>query len=390
MIESGYSDERMNIRQRICWLYAYDHRRDTILLHALRSLAVSGYEVFLMDRLTSRVASQYYNHIPLGRRLWRLGKPLFLLELSLAVARLRPIVLLTSMPDVAAAAWFSWHRHGTPIIYYPFELFGEEVPGPQSLGKRFWMRIERLLLRYVIQGLIVPNRERGEIYRVERGSRVEPVIVRNCAPYATYERQFNMHAKLGLSRSQRIVLYHGTFMSTRCLEQLIAASRLFPEDAVLVLMGQINGYWRNHLEPMIQQDGIAGRVLHFPWVSPDAVMQYVADADVGVVIYGKSTRNNYFCAPTKLHEFIMAGVPIVGSNWPYIRQIVDEYGIGVCFDPYDPASIASAVATVLAEPREAWNTRLESARQDLNWENEAKVFCSYVGHILNAGRRSMA
>jgi glycosyltransferase involved in cell wall biosynthesis len=97
----------------------------------------------------------------------------------------------------------------------------------------------------------------------------------------------------------------------------------------------------------------------------------VTDADVGVIIYDDSVRNNVFCEPGKLSDYISVGVPVVAPNFPTIGPVVQGRGLGLCFDGHSPEAIAATIAQVLAKPKSRWAPALRRACSELTWETQA-------------------
>jgi glycosyltransferase involved in cell wall biosynthesis len=129
---------------------------------------------------------------------------------------------------------------------------------------------------------------------------------------------------------------------------------------------------------LLQVPAIRDRVSVLPWVKPDQVMDYVAGADAGLIIYDDRTRNNYFCAPGKLSDYVLAQVPIVAPNFPSIGSVIERYRIGATFEVPEPRAIAQAITHVLSVPREMWRGALERAAQDLIWETQLPGFLTAV------------
>jgi glycosyltransferase involved in cell wall biosynthesis len=195
-------------------------------------------------------------------------------------------------------------------------------------------------------------------------------------------RSHLLRQRLGLGSTQRIVLYHGSLMAGRALPQLLRAAAHFDPETTLVMIGEQNDYYTDVLRPVQMSERLEKRVVFVPFVEPEEVLQYVASADLGVVIYENVNLNNYLCAPTKLYEFLMASVPVVVSAFPELLHFLREFPVGASFDPSDPESIASAVnATLRASPAERGlrAAAVQEARQIFTWERESAKLLHVFG-----------
>jgi glycosyltransferase involved in cell wall biosynthesis len=57
--------------------------------------------------------------------------------------------------------------------------------------------------------------------------------------------------------------------------------------------------------------------------------------------------------PVKLFEYMAAGVPVVASNFPLWKEIVEGNECGFCVDPRDTAAVAGAIRKIIGSPGEA-------------------------------------
>lgn len=93
---------------------------------------------------------------------------------------------------------------------------------------------------------------------------------------------------------------------------------------------------------------------------------------------------------TKMFEYMSAGVPVIASNFPLWRQILQSTGAGLVVDPLKPEEIRQAIEYVLSHPEEArsMGERGRAAvRERFNWEiEERKLLNVYAG--LNCFRRT--
>lgn len=89
--------------------------------------------------------------------------------------------------------------------------------------------------------------------------------------------------------------------------------------------------------------------------------------------------------PTKLYEYMSAGIPVVASNYPLLREIVEGYGCGLTVDPLDPAAIAWTIQWLLEHPQEAeemGKRGRQAVLQRYNWEQQAAVLKTLYQELL--------
>ena len=166
-------------------------------------------------------------------------------------------------------------------------------------------------------------------------------------------------------------------MPGRSLDLLIQSVQFFNPNIVLVFIGELNEYYRQVLLPEVEKNDLSEKVYFIPYIQPDQIMPYVVSADLGMVIYKNTNLNNYYCAPTKFYEYIMAEVPVIACNFPEILFTLQQYKIGLTFDPDDPKSIAQAVNQFLRLNEQEISEikqNLKKARDRYTWENESQTF----------------
>ena len=96
--------------------------------------------------------------------------------------------------------------------------------------------------------------------------------------------------------------------------------------------------------------------------------------DVGVCIF-KKTRNNFYALPTKLFEYMRAGLPIVASEFPLWKEIIQGANCGVCVNENNLEDICSKINYLLDHPEEAsilGKNGQHAVKQKYNWNIEEK------------------
>lgn len=268
-----------------------------------------------------------------------------------------------------------------PVVYHAHELYAEMHEKVRFA--HFWKFLERVLLRFVDR-IIVPEENRALIYFREYHTRKYPLIVRNCPPFMEPAGGTKLRDRLrerGIE-FDKIVLYQGLLDASRCIEELTAAMQHVDPRIVLVLLGGGFKEWRTPKEIV----RLKNNVIIVPRVPYDEVPGYTASADIGVLFYRNTCRNNYYCAPNKIHEYMMMGLPVITCDYPGIRKIVEQELVGLCVNPESPREIARAINSLAADAT-GYNAMrancLRVSRDVYNWEIEARKMSVEYFHLLN-------
>lgn len=367
--------------KHVVWLYYGDHLQHPFIRLGLSALRDVGFGVTVCDATTNWQSIKEYEHLtrywpewmPKGTWLQRRQYDLAVIKMVVRMFQQtivrRPGQVVATMPQAMLAAWVSSLLIGAKFIYYPFELYGEQSQ-KASLG---WALVEKLILKFGVDVIVTQNEARAQVYVQERGARVAPVIIHNYKPLVSVAQSDLLHRHLDLPSNTKIVLYEGYIMRGRWLDKLIAAAAYLSPDVRLVLMGP---GWDGYGKPLIAELELTDRVVAIPAVPQQDLLRYVTSADVGVIIYDGSIRNNYLCEPGKLSDYVIGGIPVVAPDFPTIGPVVRQYCIGQTFSDSSPECIAKTIQDVLSAPNTQWQTALENARQHLVWETQRPIFLS--------------
>jgi len=261
-------------------------------------------------------------------------------------------------------------QYGGKLVYDAHELTTElaYISRPEKV---VWRVLERFLIRRADK-VIATGSYRAK-YLAQKYKIVAPTVILNCPPLSATEMHNRaLREKLGIEDDTvPVILYQGVFIGGRGLDKLVLAAAHL-DRGVLVLMGW--GELEGELRRLVKKTGLEERVYFIEPVDPDQVVYYSMSASVGVVIYLYTSLNNYYATPNKLYEYIHAGLPVISSDFPALKEVVEGYGLGCTFDPEEPESIAEAINGVLTDEQRYDTMKknaLEAARI-FNWETESK------------------
>jgi glycosyltransferase involved in cell wall biosynthesis len=294
------------------------------------------------------------------------------------------LVVLQTQPDAT-------------LLYDSHEVFFESGRWAKSSA-----RIRRVLANWLEQpvlrraaALIAVNPQVIEELAKRYEIPTKRVITYNCPSLWNPEpRDTQLRDAIGVDVTANVILYHGGFTAKRGLEELLIAIRDPRLSAAhLAFLGY--GPLEEMLRSAAAEPALNGRVHVLKAVSPEVLDQWVSGADVGMCTVLPSTLNHRISTPNKLFESIAAGVPVVGSDFPTMREILLNNAAGplgaVC-DPTDPDAVAAAIDSILrlsATERAALRRRcIEAATATWNWEAQAEKLTDLYRTITSVPAKS--
>lgn len=210
-------------------------------------------------------------------------------------------------------------------------------------------------------------------------------VVRN-VPLRRQVREGPPLRELASLSDERIVMYTGRITSGRGLEETVDALAELPEHVVLVLLGYGDDLFVRQLHHRADRRGVAHRVRQVPPVTPDQVAAVASQADCALVAIEPVCLSYYYTLPNKLFEAIQAGLPVLASDLPDMRTIVEGYGIGRLFRTGRPGEVRDGLRALLADV-DAYKANAATAAAELTWERESRVLCRAYARLLATPHR---
>jgi glycosyltransferase involved in cell wall biosynthesis len=108
------------------------------------------------------------------------------------------------------------------------------------------------------------------------------------------------------------------------------------------------------------------------------------EADVGFIC-DYPLKRHMEGLPVKLFEYMAAGIPVICSNFPLWREIVEKNKCGICVNPLGIKEIAWAINYLIKNPQEAKKMGENGQRailEQYNWENESKKLLNIYNNLL--------
>ncbi len=271
---------------------------------------------------------------------------------------------------------------GAKLVYDTHELETETCG--MGLFRTLVSKLLERLLAPTADMIIVVSPGIGEWYR-KRYPRIPVHVVRNIpdvsAPSPTRSNYLREH--FSLSRDDRVFLYVGVLGYGRAILLMLRAFARARPDRHLVLMGY------GPLESEVRTFADQYANIHFhPAVASEDVVSYAAGADVGLCLIENVCLSYVITLANKLFEYLLAGIPVVASDFPAMKHILDECGAGWSI-PVSEEALAEWI-NALEDGELLKKTAAAKAASELySWKaEEEKLLGGY--DALMASRASMA
>lgn len=336
------------------------------------SLQKMGFEPVLIGRILpeSQAVERPYSTLRMNL-LFRKG-PLFYfsfnMRLFFILIKTRIDVFVANDLDTLPANYLASRLKRKPLIYDSHEFFTEV---PELIGRPFvrsiWKWIEKLMVPQVTAAYTVCN-SIAEVYREQYG--VNFKVVRNL-PLSS-EKTTTSEEKPLKNDGPKIILYQGALNMGRGIEAAIRSMQ-YLEGAELWLAG--DGDIASQLRQLTRELKLESKVKFLGRLPLNQLKEITRKADLGISLEEDLGLNYRFALPNKLFDYIQAGVPVLVSNLPEMRKIVEQYQIGEIAETHQRKELAKVIQSALfdGEKTKLWKLNLPKAAAELCWEKEEQV-----------------
>ena len=182
------------------------------------------------------------------------------------------------------------------------------------------------------------------------------------------------------SQKKKHVCYVGGIGKIRGISQVVQAMGLVKSGVRLQLAGMFG-------EAITEQAALADagwrQVDYLGFVDREGVRDLLAGSVAGLVTFLPSP-NHIDAQPNKMFEYMSAGVPVIASNFPLWKQIIEGNQCGICVDPLDPKAIAEAIDYLVLHPEEAermGRNGQQAVQEKYNWGIEEKKLLDFYASL---------
>ncbi|MBL7053957.1 glycosyltransferase family 4 protein [Patescibacteria group bacterium] len=112
--------------------------------------------------------------------------------------------------------------------------------------------------------------------------------------------------------------------------------------------------------------------------------QHMNNANIGLICF-LPEPNHINAIPNKIFEYMINKLPIIASDFPLWKEIIEKNDCGFCVDPKKPKKIAETIEHFIKHPEQAKQMRENGQKAILkryNWEKESKKLLKVYKKLL--------
>mgnify|MGYP001316686113 CR=1 FL=1 len=193
----------------------------------------------------------------------------------------------------------------------------------------------------------------------------KPSVILNCPVYREIKKTNKFREIFPIQQHQKIFLYQGMLIPGRGLEFLVENFISKKDSDVLIIMGDgiLSEYFKDIINPH-------SNIHYHSAVPQSSLLSYTSSADFGICFIEDLCMSYRYCLPNKIFEYIMAGIPVLSSNLPEIKQLVAKNKIGCVVGSQTVESFNASVSQIKALNHSKFNKSILAIRNQYNWEKQ--------------------
>lgn len=202
------------------------------------------------------------------------------------------------------------------------------------------------------------------------------LLILNSPTLVDYNQNINksnyFREKFNIPLDKKVFLYLGIMARGRGIDLYLDVFKRKETEAHIVFMGS------GEFVGKIEETALTNSNIHYhPSVPHNEVVEISKSADIGLCMIEAVSLSDYFCLPNKLFEYAFSGLFVLSSNFPDLKQIIEEYSLGTYSD-LEPDALFKAIK--LIENLELKNNN--KTLYPLSWANQAEKLKDAYSNIL--------
>ncbi|MBE9466063.1 glycosyltransferase [Dyadobacter subterraneus] len=209
-------------------------------------------------------------------------------------------------------------------------------------------------------------------------------VVHNYVSLPFIDRYYGKHERL--IKQPPVFFYCGVISMERSFDVLVAAliklKSGYPEFQ-MHLFGKLQ-FDMTDAEKLTDFDKIRANIVFHGYTDLKDALPYAEGATAGMALL-KPVADYPDSYTTKIFEYMAMQLPVITSDFPLYRDVVENSGCGFCISPYDSDLLAKKLEWLIENPEKAkvmGQKGRNSTETHYSWANEEEILLDFYRKIL--------
>jgi glycosyltransferase involved in cell wall biosynthesis len=262
------------------------------------------------------------------------------------------------------------------VVYDAHEL-ETAIQGLKGIKKIIVKWAERNLINTADKVIVVSDsiaNEYVKLYNIKK-----PIVILNAPYYINkVEKRDIFRQELNIRLDQNIFLYQGLLSDGRGLDILVKTFKSFQSDSnIIIFMGH------GDMKDKIQNEAAKNKNIYFyNSVSPNILLNYTSSADYGISLIEDTCLSYHYCLPNKLFEYLMSFIPVIVSDLPEMRKVVEGNNVGVV-SKINAESLGAKIKSIIEIDKSLIMDNITRTRKIYNWEEQEILLIKLYKELYN-------
>ncbi|MHA7102360.1 glycosyltransferase family 4 protein [Roseivirga pacifica] len=275
----------------------------------------------------------------------------------------------------ALKVWFQWKAN--PIIRLKNNIF---------FDYNKWMRYEKKVCEQVDRVVVVVEEMKDRLKEVHGIDSKKVCVVTNS------EAQDFLNQKLFSEVYDRtnnfILAYTGNVGPHRGVDTIVESLQYLKEykHLRLEITGKLSGNSEQSLKNMAKALGVESMIRFNGYQPFEKFFSYMKFADVNLIPHKRNGHTDN-TIPHKLYQGMMVGKPVLVSDAPPLKRVVNELNSGLVFEANNAEDAARKIETLLTKKelcaQLGQNGKESTTNGKANWEHDSLNLTELYSNLLN-------
>ncbi len=190
---------------------------------------------------------------------------------------------------------------------------------------------------------------------------------------------------VSLKRKKNEIFYVGAISNDRGLDVTLQALRILHRRNIDFRMHYIGSLQGVRLDTLSLEKDIGEKIVFYGRMNLDDAYALSCDVKVGLSVL-KPVGNYLHSYSTKIFEYMAIGLPVITSDFPLYRDVIEKNRCGICIDPLDAEALADAIESLFGDEemvRQMGKRGMEASAKHYNWQIEKVKLLAFYGGLLS-------